>query len=170
MNYMELIRQRYSCRRFTDRPVEPEKVETIIEAGRLAPTATNAQPVRIWVIRSEEALEKARTVTRCHFDAPVLFVIGGRADGAWVRQFDGRNFADVDASIVATQMMLAVEELGLGTTWVGWFDAPKLQEMFPVMQGYDLVAMFPVGYPAADAVPAPKHSLRLSRNEIAEDL
>ena len=74
---------------------------------------------------------------------PIL-MLGARADEAWVRKYDGRNFADVDASIVGTHIMLAAHDLGLGTTWVGHFDAPAVHEAFPETAGYDLVALLAI--------------------------
>ena len=162
MSFLELAKERYSCRSLTDKPVEQEKIDQIIEAGRIAPTAKNAQPVKIWVFQSEEALAKVRQCTPMTFAqvAPVIFVIGAKpdAEGVFVRPFDQANFADVDAGIVATHMMLEIADLGLGTTWVGFFDPIKLAELFPEMKGYHLDAMFPVGYPAEDAAPAPRHT------------
>lgn len=92
--------------------------------------------------------------------------LGAAPDEAWVRKYDGRNFADVDASIVGTHIMLAAHDLGLGTTWVGHFDAPAVHEAFPETEGYDLVALFPIGYPADGAEPAAKHFERRSASEL----
>ena len=83
-----------------------------------------------------------------------------------MRKYDGRNFADVDASIVGTHIMLAAHDLGLGTTWVGHFDAPAVHEAFPETEGYDLVALFPIGYPADDASPAEHHFSRKPASEL----
>ena len=157
MAFIDLAHARYSVRKFSSAPVEPEKVEKILEAGIIAPTAKNAQPVRIWVIESDEALEKVRACTSCHFDAPVVFAVGGKRDDAWIRPSDGKSYVDVDASIVATHMMLEIHDLGLGSTWVGWFDAPALAAAFPEMEPYEMVALLPVGYPADDAEPTPRH-------------
>ena len=158
MSFMELAKDRYSVRKFSDKAVEQEKIEQILEAAIVAPTACNNQPFKVWVIESEEALAKMREVTPCHFDAKVIFAVGGNKEEGWVRKLDQKSFVDVDASIVATQMMLAIHDLGLGTTWVGWFDNDKLMERFPEMKDYSVVALFPVGYPAEDAAPAEMHT------------
>ena len=84
----------------------------------------------------------------------------------YVRPFDGRNFADVDTAIVATHILLEVQDLGLGTTWVGHFDAPALKRIYPEMADYELIAIFPVGYPADDVKPAGKHFKRKSAKEL----
>lgn len=157
-SFLDLALDRFSCRKYSDRPVEPEKIDAIIKAGYVAPTAKNIQPVRMWVLESPEALEKARACTGCHYDAPVIIAVGGATAEAWVRPSDDRNYADVDASIVGTHILLAAHDLGLRSVWVGWFDAPALKAAFPEMADYDMVALFPIGYAAEDAKPAPRHT------------
>ncbi|WP_322150944.1 nitroreductase family protein [Paratractidigestivibacter sp.] len=159
-DFLSLAQSRYSCRMLSDKPIEPEKIEQILAAAICAPTAVNKQPWHAWVVTDADAVARVNETTRFGFGAQVFIVVGAAADAAWVRKFDGRNFADVDASIVATQIMLEVQDLGLGTTWVGHFDAPALKEMFPQMADYDLIAIFPIGYPADDAQPAPMHATR----------
>ena len=166
MSFIDLAHARFSVRKFASTPVEPEKIEKILEAGIVAPTAKNAQPVKIWVIESEEALEKVRQTTSCHFDAPVIFAIGGLNEAAWIRPADGKSFVDIDASIVATHMMLEIHDLGLGSTWVGWFDSPALKAAFPEMEPYEMVALLPVGYPAEDAEPSPRHTQYKPKDEL----
>ena len=169
-DFLELARDRYSCRAFTDRPVEPEKIDALLAAAVTAPTAVDRQPWRAWVVESPEAVERLSACTRFSFGARVFVVVGAVADEAWVRKYDGRNFADVDASIVATHVMLAALDLGHGTTWVGHFDAPALAEAFPEMAGCDLVAIFPLGYPAPEGGPAPKHFERRDVDELVTRL
>ena len=172
MNYNELVKARYSCRKFSDRPIEDSKLTAILDAGISAPTAKNAQPVKIWVIKSESALEKIKSCAPFVWmkNAPVVIAVGGTEEGAFVRPSDNRNFQDVDAVIVATHIMLAVHDQGLGSTWVGYFDAPKVKELFPEMKAYDLVALFPVGYPADDAMPADRHYVRKNFDDIVSVL
>lgn len=160
MTFLELAKKRYSCRKLQETPVGEEMLRQILEAGNAAPTAVNKQPVHFWVLKSPEAMEKLGQTTRFVFGAPAAIVIGSKAEEAWVRLSDGKNFAEVDAGIAATHMMLAVADLGLGTTWVGHFDAPKLKELFPEMAGYALSCVLPVGYPAEDAAPSPRHTER----------
>ena len=170
MSFLDLAKKRYSCRKLSAQPVEEEKLQKILEAGNLAPTAHNNQPLHIWLLESAEAMEKVSQTTSFIFGAPVAFAVGSKADDAWVRPSDKKNFADVDASIAATHMMLAIEDLGLGTTWVAHFDAPKLKEFFPEMADYELVAIFPVGYPAEDAAPSPRHAERVGVEKLADRL
>ena len=98
MSFLDLAKKRYSCRKLSAQPVEEEKLQKILEAGNLAPTAHNNQPLHIWLLESAEAMEKVSQTTSFIFGAPVAFVVGSKADDAWVRPFDKKNFADVDAS------------------------------------------------------------------------
>ena len=79
-----------------------------------------------------------------------------------------RGFADVDASIAGTHLLLAAHDLGLGTTWVGHFDVNAVREAFPETEGYDLIALFPLGYPAEGDAPSPKHLERLPVSELVD--
>lgn len=170
MDFLELAKERYSCRQLSDKKVEKEKLDLIIEAGRLAPTATNAQPYKIWVLESEEAIKKLAEVNRYMFGAEVFFVVGAKAEEGWVRKSDEHSFAEIDASIVATHTMLEVTALGLGTTWVGSFDEPRLKELFTEFEGYEIVAIFPVGYPTEEAKPNERHFVRKSVEEVVKRL
>ena len=131
MEFLQLSEARYSLRKFSDRPVEAEKLAAILEAGRNAPTAHNLQPQRIFVLRSPEALEKADACTAAHFHPPVILVVAYDPEAAWKRETDGKNHGEIDASIAATQMMLEAADLGLGTTYVGMFEPEKLLAAFP---------------------------------------
>ena len=172
MKYSELVKARYSCRKFSDKPVSDEIISNIIETGRLAPTAKNFQPVKIWVFRSENALAKIKACTPFQWmaNAQAVIAVGGNSEGAFVRPSDGKNYAEDDACIVATHIMLAIHDLGLGSTWIGMFDAPKAAQLFPDMKGWDLVALFPVGWPADNAVPSERHALRKSVDEMVKYL
>lgn len=168
MEFLELAKRRFSCRKFTDKKVEDEKTEKIIKAAILAPTAVNKQPFFIWKVESPEAVEKIRDCTRFHFDARTFLVFGAAPSQAWIRKYDQRNFADVDVSIAAAHAMLEVESLGLGTTWVGHFDAPKLKSYFPQMEDFDLIAIFPIGYPAEEA--HERHGQRKDAKDLVQVL
>ena len=166
MDFLKLAKERYSCRKFSSKPVEDDKLNRILEAAISAPTAKNLQPFRIFVFSSEEAQAKIRSATPCHFNAPVILIIAGKKEEAFTRASDGRNFEDIDASIAATHLMLQVQAEGLGTTWVGLVDTPKARELFPELDGYDIVALFPIGYPADDAAPSERHALRKSKADL----
>ena len=166
MDFKDVLNRRYSCRAFAAQGVEKDKLDRILEAGRMAPTAVNKQPVRIWAVSSSEMLEAIKGVTRSNYGAPLLLVVGCRPEEAWVRRYDGKNGAEVDAAIVATYMMLAAENEGLATLWVGSFDPALLREILPGAEGYELVAMINVGYPAADSKPSAMHGSRKPMDEL----
>ena len=166
MDFMELSQTRYSCRKFSNRPVEDEKIAKVVEAFRNAPSAVNRQPLHLWVVKSKKRLEDVKQCTRYHFDAPVVLIVGYKESEAWVRSFDGKNHGDVDATIAGTQAMLEIQELGLGSTWVGYFDPAAVKERFPETKEFVVTALFPFGYPAEDAEPSPMHSKRKSTDDI----
>lgn len=170
MDFLKFAKERYSCRKFSDKPVEMEKVERIIDAGLCAPTACNYQPYKIWVIQSEEAVNAINAITPYMFGTKIALVVGADEKPAWVRKYDQKNFADVDAAIVATHLMLAIHAEGFGTTWIGHFDAPALKEKFPEMAEYNLIAIFPIGYAAEDAVPSPLHEKKNDKDEMVKYL
>ena len=166
MEFNSVLQRRYSCRAFSPTPVEQEKVDRILEAGRIAPTAVNKQPVHLWAISDPGTLEAIKGVTRSNYGAPLILVVGCRPADAWVRRYDGKNGAEGDASIVATYLMLAAENEGLSTLWVGSFDPALLQGILPGAEGYELVAMINVGYPAPESQPSPMHGARKAMEEF----
>ena len=172
MDFLTLSKERYSCRKFSDKKVEKELIDKIIEAGITAPTAVNKQPFKIWSMDSEESKENIRKITSCSFGADTFLVVGAKKDDAWTRGFDNKNFAEVDASIVATHMMMEITDLGLASTWVGFFDAPQLKKFYPQMEDYELIAIFPIGYASDDegGAPSPRHCQRKSKETLVEVL
>ena len=166
MDFEKLSAERYSLRKFDTRPVEQEKLDLILEAGRNAPTAHNKQPQRIFVFRSPEALEKADACMDCHFHAPVVIAVGYDPKESWHREHDGKDHGEIDASIAVTQMMLQAADLGLGTCYVGMFSQEKLHELFPEMKGLVATAMLPLGYPAETAHPSRLHTDRMPLDEM----
>ena len=166
MEFNDVLNRRYSCRAFAVQGVEQEKVDRILDAGRIAPTAVNKQPIHIWAVSRTETLEAVKGVTRSNYGAPLLLVVGCRPADAWVRRYDGKNGAEEDAAIVATYLMLAAENEGLATLWVGSFDPALLRDILPGTEGYELVAMINVGYPAPDSKPSAMHAERKPVGEL----
>ncbi len=165
MDFLDLAKKRYSVRKFSDRPVEEEKLGKILEAGRLAPTACNNQPQKIIVINEKASLEKVKKCTRYGFGAPAVLLVCYDKSSSWKRSCDGKDMGCVDAAIVTSHMMLEAADLGLGGTWVGSFDPKAVRLEFSLPENIVPVAFFPVGYPAGDAVPSGNHS---SRKAIGE--
>ena len=167
MNFQELASERYSCRDISSRSVDPALIETIVATASKAPTAVNKQPIRIFRMQSAKAKEAVRNACTSTFGADTFLIVGYSEAEGWVRPYDNRPFADVDAAIVATHIMLQAADLGLATTWIGHFNAPLLKETFPEMSDYELIALFPIGYASESAVPSARHYMRKEPNQIA---
>ena len=155
--FTELAAERFSTRSFKTQPVEQEKIDSMLEAARLAPTAHNNQPQRIRAITDPDELAFIDEVTRCRHDAPLVFLVAYDKNDAWVRPFDEHDSGEVDASIVTTYLMLQATDLGLGSLWVMFFDPQKTSELFGLDDSIVPVALMPVGYRADDAQPAKPH-------------
>jgi nitroreductase len=159
MTFQELAKARYSVRSFCNQPIEAEKLNLILEAGRIAPTACNNQPQKIYVAKSEEARSKLASVCRCTFDAPVILVVCYDRTRDWKNPLmPGYESGETDASIVCTHMMLQAAELGIGSCWVGYFNADQVSEALNLPQDVTVSALLPIGYPADDAKAAPMHT------------
>lgn len=157
MNFMELAKKRCSVRAYEDKPVAPEHLQAVLEAGRLAPTGKNHQPQRLLVVQSPEGLEKmakAMHNTNAYTAKAVIMVCSDTSD-CWVRSFDGHCIHEIDASIVTTYMMLAATEQGLGSLWVERFDPATLREEFHLPENYVPDALLCLGYPKPEAVKEP---------------
>ena len=165
MDFSELAKNRFSLRKFSDKLVEQEKIDIILEAARVAPTAVNYQPQKILVLTDKDVLGKVNSCTKFGFDAPLNFLICYDSSVSWKRGNDGKEEGDIDAAIVTTHMMLAAASVGLGTTWVGSFNPDDVREQFNLPENYVPVAFLPTGYAAADASPAPAHELRKDLSE-----
>jgi nitroreductase len=168
MDFNQLIAERYSVRAFDSRPVESEIIEHLLEAARLAPTAHNNQPQRLLVISQPDELIELRACTNSHFDAPLAILVSYDKNKAWVRSFDGKDSGFVDGAIVGTQLMLAAAALGLGSCWVMAFNPDEVIKRFHLPENLVPVALFPLGYPAKNAKPAPAHKKRNSLDKFVQ--
>ena len=165
MELLELMRERYSVREFEDKKIEQEELDKILEAGRIAPTACNYQPQRILVLQEKESIEKLKECTKYTFDAPVILLICVEKEKGWVRRYDNKNHAEIDAAVVTTQMMLEAYSLGIGSTWVCSFNPEKVKENFNIPETYEIVNILPMGYPKAGNKPSLMHAERLDLSE-----
>lgn len=157
MEFEKLISERYSVRKFKEKHLEKDIIDKILSAGHIAPTGCNFQPQRILVINTDESIEKLKTCTKCHFNAPCAMLVCFNKDESWVRKYDGALSAPVDAGIVTTHMMLQAHNIGVGTCWVMHFDPFKMRETFNIPQNLEPVALLVMGYPEEDSVPHEFH-------------
>lgn len=160
MDFLTLAKERFSLRKFSDKEVEQEKIDIILAAAQTAPTAVNFQPQKILVLTDKEQLEKVNKCTKFGFNAPLNFLVCYDKEISWKRGNDGHEEGEIDAAIVATHMMLAAADIGLGTTWVGSFNPVDVREQFNLPENYVPVAFLPTGYAAEDAKPSDAHVIR----------
>ena len=169
MDFLQLCAERYSARSFTEAPIPDEVLNRILEAGRLAPTAMNFQPQRVFVIRSEEALATMRTVKKCYGANTVLMVCGD-TEVACNRPKVDHCMAEMDCAIVTTQMMLAAQELGIGSCWICAFDVPAMAKAFDLPENLTPYVLLALGYPSETCEPGPRHFERLPLEETVKFL
>ena len=174
MDFLELAKNRYSERFFDSRPVEQEKLNKILEAGRIVPTACNYQPQRFYVLRSPEALAKARMVTPFHYNTPLMLLVCYDAKTVWRnpqdRYYRNYNSGEQDASIAATTMMYAAEELGIHSVWLRGFDSKTVVDTFGLPENMIPVMMFAMGYPSERSKPNAWHFKRMPLEDFVTEL
>ena len=151
MSFIEIAKKRYSVRKYSDRAVESEKMEKIIEAAHVAPTAANLQPVELIVVQSKEGLDKLGKAANT-YNAPVSIIVCADHSKAWTRPFDGKIMTDIDATILTDHMMLQATELGLGTCWICYFKADVVSKEFNLPKDLEPINILAIGY--ADENPA----------------
>ena len=166
MEYEKLIKERKSTRLFSNKEVEQEKIDKILEAGRLAPTAKNVQPFKIIVVKSEEGLKKIDKCTPCRYKAPVVLIVCGDVEKAYVK--DDTPMYVMDASIVNTHMMLEATNIGVDNIWIEYFDTDKLINEFELPSNLKPVCLLPIGYKAKLCPPSPLHKIRKSIDKLVE--
>lgn len=176
MDFMDISKKRVTVRRFAQIPVEEEKIIKILEAGRWAPTAVNAQPQRILVLNTPENLAKVKKFCLFGYDkkyvdlakecddkqhgkinlyygAPLVLFVAYDKNICWKHPQSGKSSGATDATIVATHMMLEATSIGLGSAWISYFDEAKARELLNLPESWQPVCMLYIGYPAKDFVP-----------------
>lgn len=166
MEFIELAKSRYSVRSFSNKQIEDEKLNKILEAAKISPTAANQQPQKIYVLQSEKALRQINSVCQCIFGAPTILLIVADEKETWKNPFSKNyNTGDIDCSIVCTHLMLQAWELGIGSCWVGYFDLAQVEKAMGLPDNEKLVAILPIGYPSANSKPSNMH---YSRKELSQ--
>ena len=154
MEFDEIIQKRYSVRKYKEDIPAEDEIKEIINAGMKAPTGKNHQPQRIFVIKSDEAMEKLKSVCPCTFGAPMALLICYNRDEAWHSRFEeGYTCGEMDVTIVTTYMMLKAEELGIGSCWVRYFDSRKVAEIFDLPGNIIPACVLDLGCAADDCTP-----------------
>ena len=165
MEFKNVITTRYSCKKYSDRQVEPEKLAAILNAGRLAPTAKNLQEQHVYVIQSQEALAKVDSVTPCRYGAPTVLVVAFNKNNVFTYPGGKRDSGVEDTTIVATHMILAAADEGVDSCWVNRFDPEVLATVLGLPEGEEVLMVMDLGYAAEGAGPLPNHG---SRKDLTE--
>jgi nitroreductase len=160
-----------SVRKFTEKPVEQEKLDAVLHAVQIAPTTKNNQPFRVYVLRSEAAIAKLAALTPCVFGAKMVLLFTYNTKEQWQNPLQAGICSGVeDVSIAATHAMLAAQELGLATCWCNYFPNAEVEKAFALPADEKSVLFMPLGYAAPDAVPAPPHTQKKPLGELVKYL
>lgn len=166
MEFKQVIETRYSCKKYSERPVEPEKLEAILNAGRLAPTAKNLQEQRIYVLQSPEALAKVDALTPCRYGAPTVLAVAFDRNNVFTYPGGKRDSGIEDASIVATHLMLAAADAGVDSCWLNFFDPDRAAAELGLPENEEVLMLLDLGYAASEGgEPKPNH---FSRKPLGE--
>lgn len=160
MDFSELITTRYSVRAYRPDPVEEDKLQQVLEAARLAPTAANRQPFQLIVIHTAGREAELRRIYSSPWfvQAPLVICACGLHSRGW-RRADRKDYTDVDVAIVMDHLILAATELGLGTCWIGAFDPQATREVLGLPEGVEPIIFTPLGYPADQPQPKERRPL-----------
>lgn len=166
MEFEDIIRKRTSVRKFSNKKLEKEKLDKILEAGRLAPTAKNNQPIKIYVVNSNEGIEKIDKASRCRYGAETVLIVCGNKEDAYHK--GAYTTAEMDSCIVATHMMLEATNIGVDNIWVEAFDENILREELDIPNELTPVLLMPLGYKTEDCPINPLHDKRKAIEDIVE--
>lgn len=171
MTFLDLAKSRYSVRSYLPEPVEQEKLDYILECGRIAPSAANYQPRQVFVVRGGEMKKQiCETYSRKWLaEAPVILVFCGDHSRAWKRP-DGKDHTDIDIAIMVDHMTLAAAEQGLGTCWICHFDAAKCAQILQLPEHMEPIVLLPVGYPGHVPDDRSRHLVRKGLGEIVREV
>lgn len=165
MEFIKVIQDRYSCKKFDGRKVEKAQLDAILEAGRVAPTAKNLQEQHIYVVQSEEGLAKLDKVTPCRYGASTCIVVAFDRNNVFTYPGEKRDSGVEDATIVATHMMLAAANEGVDSCWINFFDPEVMAKELGLPENEEVLMMLDLGYAVEGTKPLATHS---QRKELAE--
>ena len=165
MEFKEVIKNRYSCKKYADRQVESDKLTAILNAGRLAPTAKNLQEQHVYVIQAPDMLAKIDTITPCRYGAPTVLVVAFDSKNVFTYPGGKRDSGVEDATIVATHMILAATDEGVDSCWINFLDPEKLAETLGLPEDEEVLMVMDLGYAVEGTGPLPNHSNRKRLDE-----
>ena len=160
MEFFDVVKNRYPCKKFDGRQVDAEQLKAILEAGRLAPTAKNLQEQRIYVVQSAQGLAKIDAVTPCRYGAPTVLIVAFDKNNVFVYPGGKRDSGVEDAAIVATHMVLAAKAAGVESCWLNFFDPEAVAKEFALPENEEVLMLLDLGYAAEGAKPLATHGQR----------
>ncbi|MBR6939673.1 MAG: nitroreductase family protein [Clostridia bacterium] len=168
MEFREVAKSRYSCKKYDGRQISEEQLEAILEAGRLAPTAKNLQEQRIYVVQSEEGLAKIDSLTPCRYGAKTVLMVAFDKNNVFTYPGEKRDSGVEDATIVATHLLLAAKDAGVESCWINFFDPDKAREIFGLPENEEVLMLLDLGFAAEGAGPLANHSSRKPLEETVK--
>lgn len=165
MEFTEVEKNRYSCKKFNDSKITAQQLNEILEAGRLAPTAKNLQEQHIYVVQSEEGLAKIDKVTPCRYGATTVLVVAFDKNNVFTYPGGKRNSGIEDASIVATHMILAAHNAGVDSCWINFFDPEILAKELNLPENEEILMLLDLGFAAEGTKALPNH---FNRKELTQ--
>lgn len=165
MEFTEVVKNRYSCKKFNDSKITAQQLNEILEAGRLAPTAKNLQEQHIYVVQSEEGLAKIDKVTPCRYGATTVLVVAFDKNNVFTYPGGKRDSGIEDASIVATHMILAAHNAGVDSCWINFFDPEVLAKELNLPENEEVLMLLNLGFAAEGTRALPNH---FSRKELTQ--
>lgn len=165
MNILDIAKQRFSARAYLDKEIPQDVLDTILEAAHVAPSAANQQPVRLLVVKSDEAKEKLAKGANI-YNAPVAVIVCADSTKSWQRPYDGKKSTDIDASIITDHMMLTATELGLGSIWICFFEPDVVKKEFNFPANLEPINILALGYTNQKADSNRHDTQRISREEL----
>ena len=170
MEFSEVVKNRYSCKKFSARKLDSAQLEEILQAGRLAPTAKNLQEQHIYVVQSEKGLAKIDSVTPCRYGAPTCLVVAFDRKNVFTYPGEKRDSGVEDASIVATHLLLAAANAGVDSCWINFFDPDRLAKALNLPENEEILMILDLGYAAEGAEPLSNHFARKPLSETVSYL
>lgn len=170
MEFAEVVKNRYSCKKYDGKQISTEQLDAVLQAGRLAPTAKNLQGQRIYVVQSAEGLAKIDELTPCRYGAPTVLVVAFDKNSVFVYPGEEANSGVEDASIVATHMMLAATNTGVDSCWLNFFDPAAVAKAFDLPENEQVLMLLDLGFAAEGFAPLPNHTSRKPLEETVKYL
>lgn len=170
MEFAEVVKNRYSCKKYDEKQISAEQLDAVLQTGRLAPTAKNLQGQRIYVVQSAEGLAKIDELTPCRYGAPTVLVVAFDKNSVFVYPGEEANSGVEDASIVATHMMLAATNTGVDSCWLNFFDPAAVAKAFNLPENEQVLMLLDLGFAAEGFAPLPNHTSRKPLEETVKYL